>query len=171
VFTGGEAPNRVSEKPDESTGCVFPIWANGRDVYGYTDSYKIASNAVCISSIGANTGAVFYHEGKFTPIVRLKVLVPKDEKVDVRYLFHAVSLIDFKGRKVSSVPNMNAGEVKNKQIKLPSIDEQRRIANVLDAFDSLCTDPISGLPGEIITRTKQYECYRDKLLTFEEISL
>ena len=50
---------------------------------------------------------------------------------------------------------------------LPSIEEQNRIVSILDRFDSLCNDISVGLPAEIEARQKQYEYYRDKLLSFE----
>ena len=52
---------------------------------------------------------------------------------------------------------------------LPSIEKQRHIVSILDRFDALCNDLSSGLPAEIAARQKQYEYYRDKLLTFKEI--
>ena len=51
---------------------------------------------------------------------------------------------------------------------LPSIAEQERIISILDRFDNLCNDISKGLPAEIEARKKQYEYYRDKLLTFPE---
>ena len=48
------------------------------------------------------------------------------------------------------------------------ISEQHRIVSILDRFDSLVNDISSGLPAEIEARRKQYEYYRDKLLTFKE---
>jgi type I restriction enzyme S subunit len=51
---------------------------------------------------------------------------------------------------------------------VPSLDEQARIVAILDKFDALTTDITVGLPAEIATRQKQYEYYRDKLLTFKE---
>ena len=53
---------------------------------------------------------------------------------------------------------------------IPPIDEQHRIVEILDRFDTLCNDISTGLPAEIEARQKQYEYYRDKLLTFKEIS-
>ena len=47
--------------------------------------------------------------------------------------------------------------------------EQQRIVDILDRFDALCNDITSGLPAEIEARKKQYEYYRDKLLTFKEL--
>ncbi len=54
-------------------------------------------------------------------------------------------------------------------IPLPSIEEQERIVSVLDHFNTLCNDLSSGLPAEIEVRQKQYEYYRDKILTFKEL--
>ncbi|MBQ7562336.1 MAG: restriction endonuclease subunit S [Synergistaceae bacterium] len=52
---------------------------------------------------------------------------------------------------------------------LPPIEEQQRISAILDKFDSLCNSITSGIPAEINARRKQYEYYRDKLLTFKQI--
>ena len=52
-------------------------------------------------------------------------------------------------------------------IQLPSLDEQRRIINLLDKFDALVNDITKGIPAEIELRKKQYEYYRYKLLSFE----
>lgn len=53
-------------------------------------------------------------------------------------------------------------------IPVPPLEEQERIVAILDRFDALCNDLTSGLPAEIEARKKQYEYYRDKLLTFKE---
>ena len=54
------------------------------------------------------------------------------------------------------------------KLAVPSIDVQKRIAEVLDKFETICNDLGIGLPAEIEARQKQYEYYRDKLLTFKE---
>lgn len=54
------------------------------------------------------------------------------------------------------------------KIAVPPLSIQNRIANVLDNFDAICSDLNMGLPAEIEARQKQYEYYRDKLLTFKE---
>ena len=53
-------------------------------------------------------------------------------------------------------------------IPVPSLEEQERIVSILDRFDKLCNDISEGIPAEIEARQKQYEYYRDKLLTFKE---
>ena len=59
--------------------------------------------------------------------------------------------------------------LKRIQIPLPPIEEQRRIAEQLRLFDDLVNDLNIGLPAELAARRKQYEYYRDKLLTFKEL--
>ena len=54
------------------------------------------------------------------------------------------------------------------KLDIPALQEQKRIVSILDRFDALCNDLTSGLPAEIEARTKQYEYYRDKLLTFQQ---
>ncbi|CAB0996973.1 restriction endonuclease subunit S [Corynebacterium diphtheriae] len=53
---------------------------------------------------------------------------------------------------------------------IPPLEEQQRIVNILDKFDALVNDLTSGLPAEIEARRKQYEYYRDQLLTFKELA-
>ena len=54
------------------------------------------------------------------------------------------------------------------EIPVPALDEQQRIADLLDRFDALVNDITSGLPAEIAARRAQYEHYRDRLLSFPE---
>ena len=51
-----------------------------------------------------------------------------------------------------------------------TIAKQKRIITILDRFNALCTDLSSGLPAEIEARKKQYEYYRNKLLSFDEVN-
>lgn len=70
----------------------------------------------------------------------------------------------------ASYPAISDTKVKNYKIPVPPIEEQQRIIEILDRFDALCNDLSSGLPAEIEARQKQYEYYRDKLLSFKEVS-
>ncbi len=53
---------------------------------------------------------------------------------------------------------------------VPSLEEQARIVAILDQFDALVNDLSSGLPAEIAARRQQYAYYRDRLLTFNEMT-
>ena len=69
-----------------------------------------------------------------------------------------------KNGKISSLPSSGLAEA---LIPIPSLEEQQRIADILDRFDTLTNDLTQGLPAEIEKRRLQYEFYRDKLLTFK----
>ena len=67
-----------------------------------------------------------------------------------------------------TVQNLNADIVKSLELPVPSKVKQKRIVTILDHFDLSVNDISSGLPAEIEARRKQYEYYRDQLLTFKE---
>ena len=69
----------------------------------------------------------------------------------------------------SSIAHYTISQIEDTLVPLPSIEIQNRIVNVLDNFEKICSDLNIGLPAEIEARQKQYEYYRDKLLTFAEI--
>ena len=88
------------------------------------------------------------------------------------YLKHVMQNASFqlKVRKfagVGSVPNISQKALASIEIPIPPVQEQERIAIILDRFESLTTSLQSGLPAEIAARRQQYEHYRDKLLTFK----
>ena len=64
-------------------------------------------------------------------------------------------------------PKLNQKSLNQIKIPMPSPKEQQRVVSILDRFDTLCNDLNIGLPAEIKARQKQYEYYRDKLLTFK----
>ena len=68
-----------------------------------------------------------------------------------------------------AVQNLNADIVRELELPIPSLEKQSDIVAILDHFDTLCNDLTKGLPAEIEARQKQYEYYRDKLLTFKEL--
>ena len=84
------------------------------------------------------------------------------------YQLQRVFSIKEKTARGSTIKTITKEEFTGFQIPIPPIEEQRRIVSILDRFDALCNDLTSGLPAEIEARRKQYEYYRDKLLTFKE---
>jgi len=71
-------------------------------------------------------------------------------------------------KKMSSYGMINLETIRSINIPIPPMEEQERIVAILDKFDALVNDISQGLPAEIQARTKQYEYYRNKLLTFKE---
>lgn len=68
----------------------------------------------------------------------------------------------------STMMHISMKEMKKRMVPVPPIEVQQRIVDILDKFDALVNDISQGLPAEIEARRKQYEYYRDKLLTFKE---
>lgn len=71
---------------------------------------------------------------------------------------------------ISGFASVDMGKFKNYLVPIPPLSEQERIVAILDKFDALVNDLTQGLPAEIEARRKQYEYYRNKLLTFKKIA-
>ena len=86
-----------------------------------------------------------------------------------KYLYYLYSIIDWK-TEGGTIKRLYNGNLKATKIAVPPLSEQERIVSILDRFEALTTDLQSGLPAEIEARRKQYEYYREKLLTFKRKS-
>ena len=100
------------------------------------------------------------------------VLRPKINIILSTYLYYIVSSDRFftyveKNQEGTSYPAISDSKVKEFDFSLPPMEVQERIVRVLDNFDAICSDLGIGLPAEIEKRQKQYEYYREKLLTFD----
>ena len=90
----------------------------------------------------------------------------------MRYFFQTNAFWDTQINRLlqfSSMKNIPMEKIRKFILQIPSIEEQNRIVEVLNRFDTLCNDLSVGLPAEIKARQKQYEYYRDKLLSFKEL--
>lgn len=88
-----------------------------------------------------------------------------------KFLYYYFFLLDEKAKQtvnVSSFPSVQMNELKKWKIPLLPLEEQARIAAILDKFDTLTASISEGLPREIELRKKQYEYYREQLLSFPE---
>ena len=88
----------------------------------------------------------------------------------LRYLLMTAQMKSNYMKKVAggTVKSIPMKEMRLLQIPLPPLDKQEELVGIISRFDSLCNDLTSGLPAEIEARQKQYEYYRDRLLTFKE---
>lgn len=86
------------------------------------------------------------------------------------YCFSTYSFRDFVTRKCAFTTraSLTGNTIGEYEMAIPSHDVQKRIVEVLDNFEQICNDLSIGLPAEIEARKKQYEYYRDLLLTFAE---
>jgi len=88
------------------------------------------------------------------------------------YLLRSASIQAELARRAGAgtVQNLNAEIVKSVVVAVPSLERQRQVVGLLDKFDALLNDPGFGLPAELTARRRQYEYYRDRLLTFKELA-
>lgn len=136
--------------------------------------YKPQKHDVYMVKSGSTTGKVAYVDTDmrfniWSPLAAMRV----NDKNSSRYLYHLLqtkSIQEQVKAKSSrgSQPNLSMRVLEQFQVKVPPLPEQKRIADILDRFDTLCHDQTVGLPAEIEARRRQYEYYRDKLLTFKE---
>lgn len=103
----------------------------------------------------------------------MKVLVVDPDRFERRYIYYALSangqeILRRTSKQGGSVNSLVVPQLMDFEIPVPEVDEQRRIADLLDRFDALVNDISSGLPAEIAARHAQYEHYRDRLLSFPE---
>lgn len=97
------------------------------------------------------------------------VVVTDRGNFNSRYLFHALVHANLNQYKTAGAqPGLSVAQLNEVKIAVPDIKVQNKVANVLDNFESICTDLNIGLPAEIEARQTQYEYYRDLLLTFAE---
>ncbi|QOW60760.1 restriction endonuclease subunit S [Treponema pedis] len=106
---------------------------------------------------------------------RFTCLSPKAEyknKIDIKYIFYyAFKLDEFckNNTTKSSFSSVDMSKFYDFEFPLPPLSEQKRIADILDKFDTLTASISEGLPKEIALRKKQYEYYREKLLSFPKM--
>ena len=95
-----------------------------------------------------------------------------DSETSVRYLYYLMKNNIQTFREAASgmgaLPQISLPVTEEFVMLLPPEEEQERMVAILNKFESLCNDISEGLPAEIEARQKQYEYYRDKLLTFKE---
>ena len=157
---------------------TYNIWFD--DCISHTDESKQASRkyaekgdilfAITSEDIPLVGNSVAYL-GNERIMVGGDIVVMKHNQ-DPKYMAYALSTSDAikqkgKGKVKSKVVHTNVPSLQEIVIPIPSMTEQKRIASILDRFDTLTNDLTQGLPAEIEKRRQQYEYYRDKLLTFK----
>lgn len=128
----------------------------------------IPVNCIIVAMYGATVGKIGINKIPMTTNQACANIELDDTIADYRYVFHFLSsqYEYIKSLGAGTQTNINAQIVKKIKIPIPPLEEQARIVSILDQFDTLTTSISEGLPKEIALRRKQYEYYRDLLLTF-----
>ena len=157
----------------ESKEGNIPVILGGQEPAYYIDKFNHCGEIVAVARSGASAGYVSYwNEPIF--ITDGFGFESKDGIAIPKYLFYVLKNKEQdlnSMKRGAGVPHISGEALLNVLLPLPTIQEQKRIVSILDRFDTLCNDITAGLPAEIEARQKQYEYYRDKLLTFKELDV
>ncbi|EFH6116107.1 TPA: restriction endonuclease subunit S [Escherichia coli] len=162
--------NMISKNPG-----VYPVINSGREPLGFINTWNTDNDPIGITTRGAGVGSVIWQEGKyFRGNLNYSITIDKKSHINIRYMYHALlhmkndihELCTFDG-----IPALNAGSLKKLLIPIPcpnipekSLAIQSEIVRILDKFTALTAE----LTAELNMRKKQYNYYRDQLLSFEE---
>ena len=150
----------------------YPVYSSQTEsngILGYISSFDYSGEYLTWTTDGANAGTVFYRQGDFSITNVCGLLKPNPDLIDIRYLYFVLSVLAKKH--VSSGmgnPKLMSNVMSRIRVPVPVMQVQKGIASLLDRFEAICNDMNAGIPAEIEARQKQYEYYRDLLLTFKE---
>ncbi|GAA9286837.1 restriction endonuclease subunit S [Helicobacter pylori] len=148
-----------------------PVISGGRQPAYYHNEANRSGETIAISSSGVYAGYVSYWDipvflaDSFSVSPKQKTLMPK-------YLFHYLTTQQdaiHATKSTGGIPHVYSKDLQNFLIPIPPLEVQQEIVKILDQFSILTTDLLAGIPAEIEARKKQYEYYREKLLTFKPL--
>ena len=138
----------------------------------YQSKYNFPKKGDVLISAAGTIGRTVVYDGEPAYFQDSNIVwIDNDESIVLNsYLRYCYELKPWKASEGGTIPRLYNDNIAKAVIAVPSIEEQKRIVSILDRFDVICNDLTSGLPAEIEARQKQYEYYRDKLLTFKEVA-
>ena len=165
----GTGSSNTNESIDDGR---YPFYVRSQEPLRKND-YEFDETAIITAGDGVGVGKVFHYvEGKYALHQRAYRIHINSPEVLPRYYFHYMrtTFLSYiqKSMFQSSVASIRRPMLNAFPVPIPSLDVQQRLVNVLDNFETICSDLSIGLPAEIEARKKQYEYYRDVLLTFAE---
>lgn len=154
-------------KNDANSNGVYPIISGGKTPMDYIDIYNRQAYTVTVSRVGANAGFVSYIKEKFYLNDKCFSVIPKSSNSIVsRFLYYALKSQELKISALQSeggVPTINTTKLGNVTIPIPPFHVQEEIVRILDKFTTLEAE----LEAELNCRKRQYEYYRNQLLSFD----
>lgn len=158
---------RLVRKELNETG-RYAVFQNSMTPLGFYNESNVRGDSTFIISAGA-AGEIGYSSIDFWAADDIYYFIPSTN-IYSKYLYYFLltKQVAIKGQvRRASVPRLAKSAFAKIQIPIPPLSEQQRIVSILDKFDTLTTSISEGLPKEIELRRKQYEYYRDRLLSFK----
>ena len=151
-----------------------------KNAFNYLWRVNLDKECVILPNIGVNCGEVYYLSPEMLKyeknVLGPNAILVRSNTNNIKYLSYLFKTRYFQKqlRKIISPAGQtkfNKTELKKLILHLPSKEIQENIVEKLDKLDEICNNIYNGLPAEIEARQKQYEYYRDKLLTFKELKV
>ena len=143
----------------------IPVYGTG-GIMTYVNQYSYNKPSVLIPRKGS-LDKLYYVDKPFWNVDTIFYTEIDESKAIPKYIYYYLQNEHLeKLNKAGGVPSLTQTILNKIKIVLPNIGIQNKIINVLDNFDKICSDLKIGLPAEIEARQKQYEFYRDTLLTY-----
>lgn len=145
----------------------YAVYQNCMIPLGYYHKNNVIADTTFIISAGS-AGEIGYSDVDFWAADDVYYFVTKND-LKSRFLYHFLITQQqkiYSQVRRSSVPRLSKTAFEKLLIPIPSLEEQEHIVSILDKFDALTTSLTEGLPKEIELRQKQYEYYRNMLLSF-----
>ncbi len=166
---------KISEVSEVKNKGMYPVINSGRDLYGYYHDFNNDGENITIASRGEYAGFINYFNEKFFAgglCYPYKVKDTNELLTKFLYFYLKTNEIQIMENLVSrgSIPALNKADIETLTIPIPPLEIQQEIVKILDQFSLLTTDLLAGIPAEIKARKKQYEYYREKLLTFKPLT-
>ncbi len=157
---------RLIKNQLEKTG-KYAVYQNCMIPLGYYHKNNVIADTTFSISAGS-AGEIGYSDVDFWAADDVYYFVTKND-LKSRFLYHFLITQQqkiYSQVRRSSVPRLSKTAFEKLLIPIPSLEEQEHIVSILDKFDALTTSLTEGLPKEIELRQKQYEYYRNMLLSF-----
>ncbi len=148
----------------------YPVINGGINPSGYWHEYNNEANTIVISQGGASAGYVNWMTTPFFAGAHAYVVKANETLVQKRYAYHFLKMNQVKfmqNQYGAGIPALAKSDLANLLIPIPPLSVQTEIVRILDALTALTSE----LTSELILRQKQYEYYREKLLSFDSLEL
>lgn len=148
---------------------TYPVYGSG-GIMTTVSEFVYDKPSVLIPRKGS-LGNLYYVEEPFWNVDTIFYTEVNEDMVLPKYLFYLLQNEHLeKLNNAGGVPSLTQSVLNKVKLYIPSLDEQHRIVCTLDYFKSICSKLQSNISTELESRQKQYEFYRDKLLTFKELN-
>ena len=155
----------ITQKDCSEKG-IYPVISGGQTPMGMYTQYNRDADTVTISRVGAYAGFVSFIHEKFYLNDKCFSIIPFYSGIEKKFLYCVLKGKEEEIKKLQSeggVPTINTQKLGKLIIPIPPLSEQQRIVSILDTFEA----SIQNLEAQLKEREKQYEYYRNRLLTFE----